>query len=301
MKYRLGLDLGVGSIGSAIIELDEQNNAKDIIDAGVRIFEVSEGAEDRRIKRTARKNLVRTRKRLELLAKKLFENGLWINEKPEGTDKLRAKSPYKIRNDALYDKLDNPYYVGRAILHMAKHRGAGFVSAAEELQDEEILEEEPKKAKKLSSYEQMAKHLKDTNSKTIGEFFYKKIIFGKGNDKTVRQKKYAIEKNIVDYAIPRYLVKDEFNQIWDMQAKYFPQMNKENLKKEIYDILFFEKSVAPFATGKCIYFREEDRLLKAHPLSEMRRIYEEVKGRPKYIISEVTENVQGEAVGTWKK
>ena len=31
-----------------------------------------------------------------------------------------------------------------------------------------------------------------------------------------------------------------------------------------------------YATGKCIYFREEDRLLKAHPLSEMRRIYEEV-------------------------
>lgn len=31
------------------------------------------------------------------------------------------------------------------------------------------------------------------------------------------------------------------------------------------------------------------------------RIYEEVKGRPKYIISQVTENVQGEAVGTWKK
>ncbi len=31
------------------------------------------------------------------------------------------------------------------------------------------------------------------------------------------------------------------------------------------------------------------------------RIYEEVKGRPKYIISEVTENIQGEAVGTWKK
>lgn len=31
------------------------------------------------------------------------------------------------------------------------------------------------------------------------------------------------------------------------------------------------------------------------------RIYEEVKGRPKYIISDVTDNVQGEAVGTWKK
>lgn len=31
------------------------------------------------------------------------------------------------------------------------------------------------------------------------------------------------------------------------------------------------------------------------------RIYEEVKGRPKYIISDVTENVRGDAVGTWKK
>ena len=31
------------------------------------------------------------------------------------------------------------------------------------------------------------------------------------------------------------------------------------------------------------------------------RIYEEVKGRPKYIISDVTENVLGEVTGTWKK
>ena len=132
MKYRLGLDLGVGSIGSAVIELDNEGNAKDIIDAGVRIFEVSEGAEERRLKRTARKNLVRTKKRLELLAKKLFENGLWPDENPEGTDKLKSKSPYKIRTDALNEQLASPYYVGRAVLHIAKHRGAGFVSASEE-------------------------------------------------------------------------------------------------------------------------------------------------------------------------
>jgi dolichol-phosphate mannosyltransferase len=31
------------------------------------------------------------------------------------------------------------------------------------------------------------------------------------------------------------------------------------------------------------------------------RIYEEVKGRPKYIISDVTDNVMGNAVGTWRK
>lgn len=285
MKYRLGLDLGVGSIGSAVIQLDEQNNAVDIVDAGVRIFEVSEGAEERRLKRTARKNLIRTKKRLNLLAQKLFENGLWVNDTPEGTDKLRAKSPYKIRHNALFEQLASPYYVGRAILHIAKHRGAGFVSAAEEL-EEEILEEGEKSKKKLSSYDKMVKYLKDTNSLTVGDYFYKRLCEGFAKDvdgnkispekRIIRQKQYALEKNLVDYAIPRYLVKDEFHKIWDTQAQYFPQMNKEGLKQEIYDILFYEKSPAPYAVGKCIYFRDEDRLLKAHPLSEMRRIYEEV-------------------------
>lgn len=275
MKYCLGLDLGVGSIGSAVVELDENNNPENIADAGVRIFEVSEGAEERRTKRTARKNLIRTRKRLELLAQKLYENNLWVSANPEGTNNLKSKSPYKIRYDALNGKLENQNYIGRAILHLAKHRGAGFVSAAEEM-EEEVLEEGEKSKAKKSSYDMMLYHLKETNSRTVGEFFYNKIISGKGNDKTVRQKKYAIEKNIIDYAIPRYLVKDEFNQIWNKQAEFYPQMKKENLKKEIYDILFYERPAAPYATGKCIYFRDEDRLLKAHPLSEMRRIYEEV-------------------------
>ena len=59
---------------------------------------------------------------------------------------MRAKSPYKIRHDALFEQLASPYYIGRAILHIAKHRGAGFVSAAEEL-EEEILEEGEKSRK----------------------------------------------------------------------------------------------------------------------------------------------------------
>lgn len=276
MKYRLNLDLGESSIGSGVIELDQNNMAKDISDAGVRIFEISEGAEERRLKKTARKNLVRTRKRLELLAKKLFENNLWVNETPEGTDRLKAKSPYKIRHDAVYGKLENQNYIGRAILHMAKHRGAGFVSAAEEL-SEEVLEEGEESKIKKSSYDRMVQYLKDTGSKTIGAFFYQRLQEKENpQNRIIRQRKYALEKNIVDYAIPRYLVKDEFNQIWDRQAQYFKQMQKDGLKKEIYDILFYERPPMPYATGKCIYFREEERLLKAHPLAEMRRIYEEV-------------------------
>ena len=280
MKYRLGLDLGVSSIGSAVLALDKENNVQDIVDAGVRIFEVSDGAENRRAKRSARKNLIRTKKRLELLAQKLYENQLWVSPNPEGTDNLKSKSPYKIRFDALNEKLENQNFVGRAILHIAKHRGAGFVSAAQEM-EEEVLDAGEKSKKKQTAYELLASHLKETNSRTIGEFFWKRILesYEKNENgehpkvklRTVRQK-----SGMVDYALPRYLVKDEFRQIWDKQAEYFPQMQKAGLKQEIYDILFYERPAAPYATGKCIYFRNEDRLLKAHPLSELRRIYEEV-------------------------
>lgn len=55
-------------------------------------------------------------------------------------------------------------------MHIAKHRGAGFVSASEET-EEEILEEGEKSKAKKSSYDMMLHHLKETNSKTIGEFF----------------------------------------------------------------------------------------------------------------------------------
>lgn len=273
MKYCLGLDLGVGSIGSAIIELDENGAAKSIKDAGVRIFEVSEGAEDRRIKRTMRKNLIRTRKRLELLAKKLFENNLWVNKTPEGTDNLKSKNPYKIRFEAIHKKLENQNYVGRALLHLAKHRGAGYVSAAEEVAEMNKNKEENAK-KKASPYNVIVEKLRSSNSATIGEYFYKRL--QDENTKVIRQHDYALKGGLVDFAIPRYLVKDEFFKIWDMQARYFPQMQKDGLKQEIYDILFYERPAAPYAIGKCIYFKDEDRLSKAHPLFQMRRIYEEV-------------------------
>lgn len=281
MKYRLGLDLGIGSVGSAVALLDNDGNVVNILDAGSRIFKSSEGAEARRLKRTARKNLTRTKKRLELLSKKLFENDLWVDDTPVGSRKLRAKSPYEIRYNAIYQKLDNPHLIGRALIHLAKHRGAGFVNAQEV--EEEVLESEDecKKAKKLSPYEQILEHIKKYKAKTIGEFFYKRIheSYKEGGDKnlrTIRQKKYPLEAKIVDYAIPRYLVKDEFNQIWDKQAEFYPQMNKENLKNEVYKILFYERPPAPYATADCVYIDGEKRLSKAHPLSEMRRIYEEV-------------------------
>lgn len=268
MKYKLALDIGVSSIGTALIELNQEDCGVRLIDAGVRIFEVSEGAKDRREYRTARKNLVRKRKRLELLAKKLFENGLWVNDNPIGTKKMRVVSPYQIRRDALYDKLENPNYIGRVILHIAKHRGAGWLDDEDRTDDDLSLESSNAK-KSASPFDKLYEGMRETDAQTVGEYLWIRL----QKHKSVRQKQ---SKNAVDYRIPRYLLKEEFNRIWDKQADYFEQMRVNGLKDEIFSILFFERPSVPYAIGKCIYYTEEDRLPKIHPLAEKRRIYEEV-------------------------
>ena len=288
MKYRMSLDLGVTSIGCAIIALNENNEAIKIIDGACRIFELSEGAEERRQKRQMRKNYKRTKQRLKLLAKKLYEKGFWLSKNPatpEDNDKKRqhpySLSPYAIRAHAIHGKLNNPNEFGRAILHIAKHRGAGFIDALEEEHDNDIHEDDEikpnkeKKERKLSSYELLPKYMKEKEARTIGEYFNMRLKNKPGTGKIVRQRCDSLKKEKpVDYAIPRYLVKNEFHLIWDKQANYYPELKDKDFKKEIYDILFYEHPSAPYATANCIYIDGEDRLLKAHPLSEKRRIYE---------------------------
>ncbi len=289
MKYRLSIDMGVGSIGSTILPLDDENRATDIIDNGVCVFEVSEGAEDRRLKRSQRKNTERTKKRIESLSKALAEAGLWSLDELIQADLIKL-SPYAIRAQGVNGKLNNLMELGRAILHLAKHRGAGFIEMNKleleiEKNDEATEEESGKKKKEeLSEYAKLKKYMDESNAKTIGEYFfmrmhksYKHNNIADENRKYVRQRKMG-DKVKVDYAIPRYLVKEEFNLLWETQEKYYKQLKQKDdeLKKKIYNILFYENDSRPYATGNCIFIPSEKRLSKAHPLSEKRRIYESV-------------------------
>ncbi|MCE5340210.1 MAG: type II CRISPR RNA-guided endonuclease Cas9 [Planctomycetaceae bacterium] len=287
MKYRLSLDMGVGSIGAAVLKLDEENRVSEIVDKGVCIFEVSEGAEDRRLKRSQRKNTYRTKKRIDLLSKELAQAGLWSLDEDDQLELIKL-SPYAIRAQGVNGKLNNIMEIGRAILHIAKHRGAGFVEMNKleleiEKNNEEIEEDSDKKKKKeLSEYAKLKKHLEESRAKTVGEYFFMRMHKGyKNNNITDENRRYVRQRKMddkvkVDYAIPRYLVKEEFNLLWETQLKYYKQLKNNGLKGKIYDILFYENDSRPYATGNCIFIENEKRLAKAHPLSEKRRIYEAV-------------------------
>ena len=220
-----------------------------------------------------------------MLAEELSQNNLWTLD-DDIQDSLIKLSPYAIRAQGVNGKLNDVMQLGRAILHIAKHRGAGFVEMNKlEMEIEKASNnEENKKKKEPSEYAKLITYLNESHAKTIGEYFFMRMHPGykhnnidDKNRKFVRQRKSGTDKNPkVDYAIPRYLVKEEFNLLWDNQAKYYKQLKDDKLKKHIYDILFYEHDHRPYAIGNCIFIEHENRLPKAHPLSEKRRIYEAV-------------------------
>lgn len=88
-KYVIGLDLGINNVGWSILDLESHNIEK----SGVRLFNPSTDAKNRRSNRSARRRLKRSRNRVAD-ALKLFSN-IGVNIKPSIDEKLIEKSSKK--------------------------------------------------------------------------------------------------------------------------------------------------------------------------------------------------------------
>ena len=143
--YILGLDLGVGSIGSAVVALQNVGNGRfipaDIVYSGARVFPASSGAADRRAFRSQRNSLRHRKNRLKWLWKTLAEKGLMLpfstEEVPDPavlrfSSETRAKNPYELRFEGLTQELSLSE-LGYALYHLANHRGSSSVFADDEI------------------------------------------------------------------------------------------------------------------------------------------------------------------------
>lgn len=128
MQYSLGLDIGIASIGWAVLNYDDNR----IEDLGVRCFNAAEDpktkaslALPRRLTRGARRRLRRRAGRLQR-AKLLFvEHGLVPEERIDSLYIVtagEAKDPWELRNLALQQILE-PTELARALFHIIKRRG----------------------------------------------------------------------------------------------------------------------------------------------------------------------------------
>lgn len=131
LNYILGLDLGIASVGWAVVEIDEQENPLRLIDVGVRTFERAEVpktgdslAAARRLARSTRR-LVRRRAHRLLRAKRLLKReGLLLAEDFRSQTELQflPNNVWELRVKGLTHKLERKEWAA-VLLHLIKHRG----------------------------------------------------------------------------------------------------------------------------------------------------------------------------------
>lgn len=115
-NYTLGLDLGITSVGWGILDLD---NAYQVVDAGVRLFDEATPKEERRLKRAGRRLKRRRQQRiLDLL--KLLKNHDLVDE-----NFGPLQNPYDLRCKGLKTHLEKDE-LATALIHLVKRRGTSL-------------------------------------------------------------------------------------------------------------------------------------------------------------------------------
>ncbi len=215
LRYILGIDLGISSIGTALFkilpgatDLNDIHSFEKILDAGVRICSVTEGAVNRRILRSQRNAKKHRKARKKALIALLQEYKLLPLDRSELELGLRSQ-PYALRAKAMQEPFDNPFELGFCIMNIAKLRGAGFIDEAEEDEDEK------KKSKTANRYQILEQELKTKNI-TLSEFLADHL----AKNNCIRQRLDFIAEK-VPFSVPRYLVKRDYYALMEKQAKHF--------------------------------------------------------------------------------
>jgi len=291
-KFILGIDVGISSVGWAIVDLDELDSPYKIKDLGVRIFTAAEvpktgdsKAKSRREKRGIRRLIRRKAFRMDRVRYLLNQNGFLGEKITDGKvdiinhnlEKEAAKiienynigkniMPYELKVKGLTEKLLKEELL-IIMLHYAKHRG--YKSNRED--NEAAKESTSESGKTLSAINDNRKIMIENKYEIVSELFlnddkFKGRIRNTNNDykMCVTREMYLEEINkVLDKQISLEVItsefKDEFIKIWSDQRHY----SKGPGGNSKYGGDLIERMV-----GKC-QFTGEPRAPKCAPSSEV--------------------------------
>jgi CRISPR-associated endonuclease Csn1 len=266
-RYRLGLDLGTGSLGWAAIELDSEGNPCRILGMGSRIFgsgrtpkEQTSLAADRRQARQMRRRRDRYIQRRTRLMHELVGAGLMPDTERE-RQALKNLDPYELRARGVHEPL-SAHEVGRALYHLQQRRGFKSNRKADRGDSE-------KGAMKTAIRELDA----DLGNRTVGEYMYERI--QRGNGARIRPVQQG-SKNSYEFYIDRSMIEDEFERIWDTQAIHHPALMTAAARDRIHHAIFDQRPLKPVDPGRCTLMPEHKRAPVALVSSQLFRIYSEV-------------------------
>lgn len=210
-----GFDLGIASIGWAVVDIDKENSNPEvgraavgkIQQSGVRIFSVAENPKDgsslaapRREKRSIRRALRRKALRMKEIRALLECSGLGNQNIVVGANDVDV---WALRAEDAFCRKLSPRELSRVLIHMAKHRGYKSMRKSAEENDKET-------GKVLVSIawnrERMGEY------KTMAQMIYKNNCDG--------AKKYRNGDGVYDNSIPREEIERELDLIFEVQQKY---------------------------------------------------------------------------------
>ena len=273
-KIVLGLDLGITSIGWALVDVGKDIAKNKIIDSGVRIFTIAEHPKDgkslalpRREARSARRTTKRKAQKLRAIKRLLIKNKI-ISQ--EGFDTLfigneGQKDVWDLRREALYRELNNKE-LSRIMIHLAKHRGY-FSNRKSEKPDKSDKEA----TAVLGGIEKNKDVLSSKKYLTIGEYISTKSKKRNGKDKD--------GKLNYENSVERYMLIDEINIIFSKQKEFGNKLVSDELLQTYKEIAFEQRALKSVAhmVGKCPFETDEPRASKSSYTFEYFRALQKLK------------------------
>ena len=248
MNYRIGLDIGISSIGWSVIEHDENDSPARIVDLGVRLFspaEINNKGEnkplalDRRVARGTRRRVRRMKYRIRSMYNLLCKKFHFDKTYQELNALIESKNynVYELRHKAINEKLDN-LELTKILLYFVKHRGYLCTSTSEDNANEESSKMKAYLSKNDNDYQKSGKE-------TYGEYLYQsrtKREYSKHGEKKI-EFIYQTRNHNGEYkkCISRDLLAKEIEAILDCQQGFGNNLIDSNFKEDILDI--FNKQI----------------------------------------------------------
>ena len=218
LRYTLGLDIGIASVGWAVLENNIDGEPIKIERLGVRIFDKAEHpktgaslAEPRREARGQRRTIRRKRHRKDRIKQLIQQNGIMTRvEMSEMFEHSQFEtSVYELRVQALERALTKQEFV-RVLIHLAQRRGYKSNSKSEEAKDKE----NGKVKRAISENKQC---MEENGYRTIGEMLLNDDRFWKYNPDGT--KIFVPHNHLDDYrtTVERSMVEDEIRLIFSQQ------------------------------------------------------------------------------------
>lgn len=280
MRYTMGLDIGIASVGWAVINEDKSR----IEDLGVRVFKKAEEPDGkslnlaRREARGSRRRIRRRATRMQKVKELLIKYNLVSEKELETLYVITETTPdvYELRAKGL-DKLLSRQEFARVLTNIAKRRG---------YKSNRKIDEEEKEVGKLSKGTiENKKILQEKCYRTIGEMFYKdeKFEYNKRN-----------KGGEYNNTVLRSMLIDEVHILFDIQRNLKSEYADEKFEKEYVEVITYQK---PYITpellekmlGKCTFEKGEPRAPKNSYTFERFMLLQKVNNLNIYINGEKIE------------